>query len=202
VYGVLSQAIGSVDLDCIKRLYRKSGSFPPGTLKDIHERYSMAGAWGEYSIGHATNALVAIMKPDDGSEGIYALCVGTAAPGLAPDSPMRATPVYGETNAFWEMGLADSPAGVAAAAHQNAQEHIQQASSQVPKPNTTDAASAPLKELLDLAQSELNKSLTHEDAARSANGNDGVYEWARATRSFTRARVCALQVCRALVPCC
>jgi len=44
MYGVLSQAIGSVDLDCMKRLYRKSGSFPPGALKDIRERYSMPGA--------------------------------------------------------------------------------------------------------------------------------------------------------------
>jgi hypothetical protein len=66
----------------------------------------------------------------------------------------------------------------------------------------TDAAFAPLKELLDLAQSELNKGLTHEDLAKSATGNEGVYEWARATRSFTRAQVRALQVCQALVPCC
>ena len=195
VYGVLSQTIGNVDLEFMKRLYRQSGAFPPGTLKEIRESYRRTGEWGEYAIGHATNALVAVMKPDSGSEGIYALCVGTAARGLAPNSPTRATPIYGETNAFWEIRLADSPEGVAAAARQRAQETIQQAGSQVSKLNTADAAFAPLKELLDLAQSELNKGLTHEDAARSATGNEGVYEWARATRSFTRAQVRALQVC-------
>ena len=201
VYGMLSQAIGSVDLDFMKRLYRQSGSFPPGTLKEIRERYNRTGEWGEYSTGHATNALVAVMKPDNGSEGSYALCVGTAARGLAPNSPTRATPIYGETNAFWEIRLADSPEGVATAACQRAQETIQQAGSQVSKLNTTDAAFAPLKELLDLAQSELIKGHTHKDAAKNATGNEGVYEWARATRSFSRSQVRALQVCQALVPC-
>jgi len=69
------------------------------------------------------------MKPDDRSEGIYALCVGTAARGLAPKSPTRATPVYGETNAFWETGLADSPLSIATAARQRAQEYVEQACS-------------------------------------------------------------------------
>ncbi len=202
VYGAFRQAAGSVDLDFMKRLYCQSGSWPPGTLKEIRERYNRTGEWGEYSIGHATNALVAVMKPDNGSAGIYALCVGTAARGLAPNSPTRATPIYGETNAFWEIRLADSPVGVAAAARQRAQENIQQAVSQVSRLNTTAAAFAPLKELLDLAQSELNIGLTHEDAAKSATGNKGVNEWARATRSFTRAQVRALQVCQALVLCC
>jgi len=201
VYSMLSQVIGSVDMDFIKRVYRKSGLFPPGTLKEIRERYNKTGEWGEYSIGHATNALVAVMKPHNGSEGLYALCVGTATRGLTPNSPTRAAPIYGETNAFWEIKLADSPLEVAAATRQRAQECIQQASSQVSKLNITDAAFAPLMELLDLAKSELDKGITHEDAAQSATGNEGVYEWASATRSFTRAQVRGLQVCQALAPC-
>ncbi len=200
VYGALSQANGSVDLDFMKKLYRKSGSFPPGTLKEIRQRYNQTGEWGEYSIGHATNALVAVMKPDDGNEGIYALCVGTAARGLAPNTPTRATPIYAETNAFWEIRLADSPAGVAAAARQRAQEYIQQASAQISGLRPTDTAFAPLKELLDLAQSELDRGFTHADAANVATGNEEVYAWAGATRAFTRAQVRALQVRQALVP--
>ena len=198
VYGVLGQSIGGVDLDFVKRLYRQSGSFPAGKLKEIRKRYNKTGEWGEYSIGHATNALVAVMKPDNGSDGIYTLCVGTASRGLTPNSPTRATPIYGETNAFWEIRLADSPVGVASAARQRAQEYIQQANSQVSKLNTTDMAFAPLKELLDLAQSELSKGLVYEDAAKCATGNEGVNECARAARSFTRAQVRALQVCQAL----
>ncbi len=140
------------------------------------------------------------MKPDDGNEGIYALCVGTAARGLAPNTPTRATPIHAETNAFWEIKLADSPAGVAAAARQRAQEYIQQASAQISGLRPTDTAFAPLKELLDLAQSELDRGFTHADAANVATGNEEVYAWAGATRAFTRAQVRALQVRQALVP--
>lgn len=201
VHGALSQAAGTIDLDFMKRLYRKTGSFPPGTIKEIRERYNQTGEWGEYSIGHATNALVAVLKPDNGSEGLYALCVGTAARGLTPNSPTRAAPIYGETNAFWEVKLAESPKEVAGAARRCAQENIQQASLQVSMLNAEEAAFAPLSDLLDLAQEELDKGLAHEASAETAAGNQGVYEWARATRCFTRAQVRALQVCQALVPC-
>ena len=201
VYGALNQAIGAIDLDFMKRLYKKSASFPPGTIREIRKQYNKTGDWGEYSIGHASNALVAVMKPDNGSEGYYALCVGTAARGLAPLTPTRAAQIYGETNAFWEIRLADSPMEVNAAARQCAQEYIQLASLQVSKLNAAEVAFAPLKDLLDLAQGELDKGLTHEASAETATGNEGIYEWAKATRCFTRAQVRALQVCQALVPC-
>ncbi|MCJ7695678.1 MAG: hypothetical protein MUO40_09660 [Anaerolineaceae bacterium] len=199
-YGMLNQAIGKIDLDLIKKMYSQSGSFPPGTLKEIRERFNKTGEWGQYSIGHATNALVAIMKPDNGSEGVYSLCVGTAARGLTPNSPTRATPIYGETNAFWEISLADSPKGVTAAARTRAQEIIQQAGSYISRLTKTDTAFAPLTELLILAHSELNQGIAQEDAAKKATGNEGLYKYASATRSYTRAQVRALQVCQALVP--
>jgi hypothetical protein len=202
LYDALNQAIGEIDLGFMKRLYRRSGSFPPGTIREIRKRYNKTGEWGEYSIGHASNALVAIMKPDNGSEGYYALCVGTAARGLEPLTPTRAAPIYGETNAFWEIRLADSPMEVTAAARQCAREYIQRASLQVSKLNAAEVAFAPLKDLLDLAQGELDKGLTHEALAETASGNEAVYEWAKATRCFTRAQVRALQVCQELVPCC
>ena len=198
VFGALDQAIGEIDPGFMKKLYRKSGSFPPGTLKEIRKQYNKTGEWGEYAIGHASNALVAIMKPDNGRDGYYALCVGTAARGVERLTPTRAAPIYGETNAFWEVRLADSPMELTAAARQCAQEYIQQATLQVSRLNPTEAAYAPLKSLLDLAQSELDKGFTHQASAETATGNEGVYDWARATRCFTRAQVRALQVGQAL----
>lgn len=194
VYRAISQSVGSIDLDYMKNLYRKSGSFPPGTLKEIRRRYNLTGEWGEYSIGHATNALVSVMKPDNGSEGIYALCVGTAKRGLTPNSPTRATPIYRETNAFWEVKLAEEPAAVVAAACQRAQEDIHQANLRISGLSADEASFAPLKDLLHLAQAQLEKGLAHVSAAESAAGNEKVYEWSRAVRCFTRAQVRALQV--------
>ena len=89
---------------------------------------------------------------------------------------------------------------VTAAARRCAQEYLQQASLQVSRLNAAEVAFAPLKDLLDLAQGELDKGLTHAASAETVTGNEGVYEWARATRCFTRAQVRASQVCQALVP--
>jgi hypothetical protein len=57
-----------------------------------------------------------------------------------------------------------------------------------------------MRALLDLAQSEFKRGRGYEDAAGNAAGNESVYEWARATRAYTRAQIRALQVCQALVP--
>ena len=168
-----------------------------------------AGVMGESDFRYANNSAMhpeawkaGWMQPDNGTNGYYALCVGTAARGLEPLTPTRAAPVYGETNAFWDIRLADGPMEITAAARQCAQEYIRKASLQLSKLNAAEVAFAPLADLLDLAQGELDKGLTHEASAETATGYEGVYEWAKATRCFTRAQVRALQVCQALVPCC
>jgi hypothetical protein len=199
-FKMLNRAIGHIDAEYMKMLYRKPGTFPPGSWKEITATYNKTGQWGDYSIGHATNALVTIMQPDNGDEGVYALCVGTAARGLTTNTPVRAVPVYNETNAFWELKLAASPAGVTAAARQKAQEYLKQACQELGKLNKSDAAYEPLKAFLDRAQSELQSGEGYEQCAQQATGNEAVYEWARATRAFTRSQVRALQVNQALVP--
>jgi hypothetical protein len=195
-FDALNRAAGRIDLETVKMLYRQSGSFPPGTLEQIRARYSKTGEWGEYSLGHATNALVAVMKPEDG---LYALCVGTAERGLTPNTPTRAMPIYGETNAFWEIRLGNGPAEVAGAAGRQARACIERAEigfeSSVPgRPGDL------LGGLLGRARKELDDGLAHEASAAGASGDEAVYGWARATRAYTRAQVRALQVSRALAP--
>lgn len=62
------------------------------------------------------------------------------------------------------------------------------------------AACAPLQELLEIAQRELERGEGHEQAAQNATDNGALYDWARATRAFTRSQVRARQVSNALVP--
>jgi len=200
-YEVIDGAVGQVDLEYMKMIYRQSGTVPPGSWEEVSAAYEATGRWGAYSIGHAGNALVAVMKPDDGDEGIYALCVSTAARGLAPNVPNPAGgPIYGETNAFWELKLASSPAGVAAYARQKAREYLDRARPALAGLGTLDVAGESLKALLDLAQHEFKSGQSCEEAANSAVGNASIYAWARATRAYTRAQVRALQVYQALVP--
>jgi hypothetical protein len=199
-FDMLKQAVGQINAEYIKMLYRQSGSFPPGNWDAITANYQRTGQWGDYSIGHASNALVAVMQPDNGDTGTYALCVGTAARGVTANLPTRACPIYGETNAFWEVTLASSPMGVAVAARQKAHEYINAACNALVQLLTEDPAYTPLKNLLSLAQRDFEIGLNYEDGAKITAGHDQVYHWGRAVRAFTRAQVRALQVEQALVP--
>jgi hypothetical protein len=200
-YEVMHRAVGRVDLDYIKTIYRQSGTVPPGPWAEVAAAYKRTGRWGACAIGHAGNALVAVMKPDDGDEGIYAVCAGTAARGLAPNVPNPSgSPLYGETNTFWELKLAGSPAAVAAYAGQKAGEYLEKAREAMAHLLPSDVAHGPLGGLLDLAQREFEAGQGYEDAAGDAADGGSIYEWARATRAYTRAQVRALQVYQSLVP--
>jgi hypothetical protein len=200
-YDMMDRAVGQVDLETMKSIYRQSGTVPPGPWAEVTAAYKRTGRWGVCAIGHAGNALVAVMRPDDGDEGIYAVCAGTAARGLTPNVPNPSgSPLYGETNAFWELKLASSPAAVATYAGQKAGEYIEQASEAVATLAPCDVAYEPLTMLLDLAQREFEAGEGHEAAAGVVAEGNSIYGWARATRAYTRAQVRALQVCQSLFP--
>jgi hypothetical protein len=196
----LSQAAGKIDLETMKRIYRKSGALPPGTWKEIKSAYNRTGQWGSYSTGQATNACVAVTCPDNGNQGIYALCIGTAARGLTPNTPVRATPIYAETNAFWELKLAASPEEVAACARQTAQEYLELACQEFGKLERSSPAYEALQEFLVQSQEELQSGGMAERTAVMAAGNPSLYSWAKAIRAYTRAQIRALQVYQALLP--
>jgi hypothetical protein len=198
---VMDRAVGHVDLEYVKSIYRQSGTVPPGRWAEVAAAYKSTGHWGVCAIGHAGNALVAVMQPDDGDEGIYAVCAGTAARGLAPNVPNPSGgPLYGETNAFWELKLAGSPAAVAAYAGQKACECLEEAGEALADLAASEGAYKPVKALLDLAKREFEDGRDYEGAARDAVAEDAIYEWARATRAYTRAQVRALQVSQSLFP--
>jgi hypothetical protein len=200
-YDVMHRAVGRVGLEFMKAIYRQPGTVPPGPWAEAAAAYKRTGHWGVCAIGHAGNALVAAMRPDDGDEGIYAVCAGTAARGMAPNVPNPSGgPLYGETNAFWELKLAGSPTAVAAYAGQKASEYLEKAGEASAHLSPPDVAYGPLQELLDLAQREFDDGRDHERAARHAAKGDSIYLWARATRAYTRAQVRALQVHQALFP--
>jgi hypothetical protein len=174
---------------------------PPGPWADVAAAYKRTGRWGVCAIGHAGNALVAVMRPDDGDGGIYAVCAGTAARGLTPNVPNPSgSPLYGETDAFWELKLAASPAAVAAYAGQKAGEYLEQAREAMANLASSAVAYEPLRVLLDLGQREFEAGQGHARGARQAAEEDSIYDWARATRAYTRAQVRALQVYQSLFP--
>ena len=197
MFTMLDRAKGKIDTQYLKMMYRNGGRLPVGPWDKIVKDYKKTGDWGEISTAHASNALTAVMKP---SEGLFYLCTGPAKRGLTPLLPGAKVPIYNETNAFWEIKLSSSPADVAAYAKQRAQEYIDEAISEFTKLETSDAAYEPLKRLLNIARSEAEEGRAHEESAKKADGNESLYNWAKATRSYTRAQVRAKQAYNALVP--
>ncbi len=150
---------------------------------------------GRRSTGHASNADVVVTKPDRGDHGRYALCIGTAKRGLAPCMPTWCSPIFNETNAYWEVQLAASPEAVTNFARQKASEYIDQACSLFTDLDLYDAAHKPLGRLLAKTEEEFNVGHQVESA-----GNKDLSQWAKASRAYTCAQVRALQVIQALHP--
>jgi hypothetical protein len=197
VFSKLDPAKGKIDPEYLKMMYRTGGSLPEGSWSYIVKNYKKTGDWGKISIGHASNALIAIMKP---SEGLFSLCTGPAKRGLSPLLPGSNLPLFNETNAFWEITLASSPSDVAAYAKKRAQENIAEAIAALAKLEASNGAYESLKRLLDHAQSELEDGKVYEASAEETGADESLYNWAKATRSYTRAQVKAKQVSNALLP--
>lgn len=199
MYDMLSKGMGNIDMEYMKMMFRKSGTLPEGSWEDISNEYKKTGKWGECSIGHSSNAVVAVMKPDNGDDGLYSLCIGTAARGLTPVTPEWNNPIFNETNAFFEIKLSSSPLGVCEYARKKAEEYMNSARIEFEKLDKACQIYEMLKNLMDTARQEFGTGAVYEGRAKASSGNESVYNWSKSVRAFTKAQVRALQVCQALV---
>lgn len=182
-FEALNQRVGKIDIQAMQEIYRTSGSTPDGDWKVVSKAYAEE-KWSP-AVGNSSNALMVIMKPDDG---VYMHCVGEASRGLAPMSAKNSSPLYDETNAFWEINLGGSLADMVNHAHSVAETNVAQGLGLLNENNLDDKVMAHLQELMQVAQAELARgNLYHSQS------ND-VYARARALRAFTRAQVRAQQV--------
>lgn len=197
-FQALSQRAGLIDWEYLLQVYRRSGILPPGDFADIAAGYKKTGEWGEVTTGHAGNAIVALMQP---TQGRYAVCVGPAARGLTAHAPYpHAGPVYGETNAFWEIRLADSPAAVMRSAAQNALDRLEAAAMALGRLNGARQAAAGAQALVDRARAEYQHGRQAEAEAQRLPGREALYRLASATRRYNHAQVLAGQAFGWLAP--
>jgi phage-related tail protein len=125
------------------------------------------------------------MKPGDG---IYLHCVGEAARGLAPMSAKNSSPLYDETNTFWEIHLKGSFADMLSHARKLAEEEIQGIVGKLGNATLPETVRAHLQNLTQTAQKELATGDLY------LSQSDDVQTRARALRAFTRSQVRARQV--------
>jgi hypothetical protein len=184
----------------MKQVYRRSGILPEGSFEEITKSYKRNGEWGEVTTGHAGNAIVVFMKP---SEGTYSAYVGPAARGLTAHAPYpHCGPVYGETNAGWEIRLGSTPIEVMQSAAKKAQDRLQEAEELLSRCGSAepDAWLERMQGLLDQAHAEDQRGQQIQAETAGLTGREAIYQISAATRRFNSAQVHASQVIHMIVP--
>jgi hypothetical protein len=194
---------GEVDLDFARMMWRFQGPpLPYATIEEAVEDYdrSQARLWNAH-ICQTGNAMVGILQPDDGDEGLLHVSHGCAARGV--DSPtydggvvVRLRPTY----TFFELKLASDPREVSRAAQTRARYDLWYAYQELERAGSSDVRYAPLGDLLNQAVVEWQKGWFYSDEAQERGGSEAVVTWAQAIRCYTRCQCLARQVVQTLVP--
>lgn len=194
---------GEVDLDFAKMMWRFKGpKLPYATIDEAVEDYesSQAKHWDPH-ISLESNAMVGILQPDDGDEGIIHISQGCAVRGN--DSPswgggvlVRLNPTF----TFFELKLGSNPSDVCNAAQTRAQYDLWNAYQELSRLDYSDVRYALLDKKLNEAVIEWQKGLFYRDEARETAGNESVIKWAKAIRCYTRSQSYARQVYETLIP--
>jgi hypothetical protein len=195
-YNFISKAIGKIDTEFMKMMFRYRGIHPDIPWKEKVSNYNKNGGWGEITIGHAGNGIITITKPDNGPNGIYSVCVGQAARGLNGNSPFFASycPMYNETNTFWELKLAETPKAAVTFARAKAKEFLETAKNNLSKMKLCNEVLAYMNELLKEADDSYRQGEIVFNSSESGDKNKSLYQTAKSIRSFLKTQAKALQV--------
>jgi len=194
---------GEVDLYFAKMMWRFKGpKLPYATIDEaIEDRTRSQAKHWDAQISQTGNAMVGILQPDDGDEGVMHISQGCAVRGN--DSPTYAGGVIVRLNptyAFFELKLASDPPAVCDAAQTRAQYDLWNAYQELSLLDYSDVRYALLDEKLNEAVIEWQKGWFYRDEARETTGNESVIKWAKAIRCYTRSQSYAKQVYNALIP--
>ena len=195
---------GQINLDFVKMMWRFT-TRPPlyPTLEKADAVYDRTKGEGwDQTIGSLFNALVGIMIPDNGDEGLYHVSSGRAASVAYSHRPGGHYYPIAPTHSFYELELAPSPKDLTDAAKNRAQYELYYANQELRKLTYSDVAYAPLDALFNRAATEWYKGQYYigKLLTGKAGGNETVYKWGKAVRAFTRCQALAKQVYESLVP--
>jgi hypothetical protein len=193
-FRVLNHQVEKIDYEYMQQVYRRSGILPSGTFEEIASGYKKNGDWGEVTTGHSGNAIVAFMKP---SEARYSVCVGPTARGLTAHAPYpHAGPIFGETNAAWEIHLASTPEGVMKSAEENATDYLLEAERLLYGCDLSenDACKKMMRNLLNRAHNEYQHGLQLQIDVDATSECERLYRLSSATRRFNHAQVLSVQM--------
>jgi len=201
MWNMLHHYQGHVDVDFAKMMYRFIGDPPAYKSLEEAERqyYPTQGKGWNPRIGSLDNAMVGILKPDNGDQGLYFVSNGCPAKAKSPLSPRghyyRIAPTY----SFYELTLATTHEAMAKAVYERAHYDLFYANLELVNLTYADPAYAPLCEKFDQAVIEWQKGEYYQRRARADAGNEAVNLWGKTVRCLTRCQALARHVRNALV---
>ncbi len=194
---------GEVDLDFAKMMWRFQG--PPLPYRTIEEAVedelrSQAIHWNA-QISQPGNAMVGILQPDNGDEGIIHISHGVAVRGnSSPTYAGGIVVMLNKTYSFFELKLGRNPSDVLNAAQTRARYDVWNAYQELSKLSFSDVRYAELDKKLNEAVSEWQKGWFYRDHAEDVSEHESILAKAKAIRCFTKTQSYARQVFNAINP--
>ena len=202
LWNLLHNYHGEIDFDFARMMWRFGGEPPPyASMEEAVADYrkSQGKLWNGH-ICQPGNAMVGILQPDDGDEGLIHVSHGCAVRGVhAPTATGGIVVRLNPTHTFFELKLASSPEAVSAAAQHRARYDLWDASREFSKLGYTDPGFVPLEKMMNEAVTEWQKGWFYQDEAKDASGDEQVILWGKTIRCDTRCQCYARQVYNALV---
>jgi len=202
-WNMLNYYSGHIDKEFAKMMYRFSDDPNPGSpvldpglgsaTADDYAVFEKADL--KKTIGGVHNTKVTVILPEELE--VY-ICQGY--PGRKPHPPIEETgyPID-PLHAFYQLKLEPSISEVIQAALDQATYELIRADGELMKLNYSNPAFVPLKELFEKATIERRKGSYYQFLAKITEGNDSVYNWGKALRSYTRCQAYAQHVFESLV---
>lgn len=202
VWNLLHNYHGEIDLEFVEMMWRFPGTQPDySTLEEADAAYvpTQGKGWNMH-VGSQENAAVVMAKPDDGNNGVYYVSNGSLCRVSSPLAQRGHVYRIAPTYSFYQLKLASKPAAVVSAAKGRAQYELYYANLELRKLDYWDTPYVPLDEIFNRAAIEWRKGQFYRDLANVTVGDDAIYLYSKALRSFTKAQAYAKQVYNALVP--
>lgn len=204
LWNMLNYYPGQIDKEFAKMMYRFSGDPNPGSpVLDPSLGSATADDYGIFekadlkkTIGGVHNTKVSVVLPEERE--MY-ICQGYPGRQTHPRIEETGYPVD-PMHAFYQLKLEPSIPEVVDAALAQATFELIRADGELMKLYYSNPAFAPLKEIFEKATIERRKGSYYQFLAQTAKGNDSIYYWGKALRSYTKCQVYAQHVFEELIP--
>lgn len=196
LHGATTEKAGDIDFGTVLSVFRKGPDLGAQTWAEAEEALNKGKDLSCPSAAHRLNAFVAAGTPADR---LYAAAIGPVTHrSVSPNRPGHGFFIFDETNAYWEINLADTIPALLAAARQKASElasEAERALAQSSLPPRTQGRFARLYKDI-----QTGTACEHPRDSGSITDDHVLAEASKCLRHYTRAQVRARQILQAFSP--